>query len=145
MDANLENWMRKLEEAARGTFWDDLRCRLAKAEPGLVVVSLLAERRHLNGIGLLHGGVHASLLDSAMGIVAMIARPGDSVVTTNMNIHYLTPLGLGPITVTAELVHESRKTVTARGRVEDGEGRLGSWGSASFRVVGGEAPAVRPS
>lgn len=135
MDGRSERIVRKLEEAAKGTFWEQLGCVLEHAEPGKTVLSLEAERRHLNGIGMLHGGVHASLLDNAMGIAAMVARPGDKIVTTNLHIHYLAPLGPGKITVTAEIIHQSGKMITVYGKIEDSAGRLGSWGSGAFRVL----------
>ncbi|RKN84180.1 PaaI family thioesterase [Paenibacillus ginsengarvi] len=134
-DLELRRFVKKMEEAAKGTFWEELGCVLVRAEPGITVVTLDAGSRHLNGIGILHGGVHASLLDNTMGITAMVARPNDKIVTTNLNVHYLSPLGPGPVTVTAELIHESRKMVTVFGKIEDESGRLGSWGSGSFRVL----------
>lgn len=134
-DLELGRFVKKMEEAAKGTFWEELGCVLVRAEPGITVVTLDAGSRHLNGIGILHGGVHASLLDNTMGITAMVARPKDKIVTTNLNVHYLSPLGPGTVTVTAELIHESRKMVTVFGKIEDESGRLGSWGSGSFRVL----------
>lgn len=141
-EPDLQSILRRLEEAAKGTFWDYLGCKLEEAEPGKIVVSLKAAPWHLNGIGILHGGVHASLLDNAMGIVAMVARPVGKVVTTNLNVHYVAPLYVGKLFVTAELVHQSRKMITVQGSVEDEQGRLGSWGSGSYRVTGvGDPPA----
>lgn len=135
MDGKEEQFVRKLEQAAKGTFWEDLGCTLELVEPGKTVISLTAASRHMNGIGILHGGVHAALLDQAMGIVAMAARPNDKVVTTHLNVHYLTPLSPGKVTATAELIYQSRKMITVRGKVEDSFGRIGSWGSGSFRVL----------
>ncbi|MEF3301583.1 PaaI family thioesterase [Paenibacillus sp. GYB003] len=134
-EIDLDRFVRSMEEAAKGTFWEELGCSLERVEPGLTVVTLDVTGRHLNGIGILHGGVHASLLDNAMGITAMVARPRDKVVTTNLNVHYLSPLVPGKVTVTAELIHQSRKMVTVFGKIEDAQGRLGSWGSGSFRVL----------
>ncbi|MNR34424.1 Thioesterase superfamily protein [compost metagenome] len=84
---------------------------------------------------MVHGGVTSSLLDTAMGIIAMIARPEEKVVTTNLNVHFVSPLYAGRLLVTAELVHQSRKMITAQGRVEDSEGNLGTMGTGSFRVI----------
>lgn len=137
MEDETKRFVQKLEEMAKGTFWDELGCKFELAEGSRVVLSLEIEKRHLNGIGMLHGGVHASLLDNAMGLAAMIARPGEKVVTTNLNLHYLSPLFPGIVTVTAELVHQTRKIITAQGKIEDAQRLLGSWGTGSFRVIGG--------
>lgn len=141
MDGVWEQYVRRLEAEAKGTFWEELGCVLVRAEPGKTIVTLEAAKRHLNGIGILHGGVHASLLDNAMGITAMTARPHEKVVTTNLNVHYLSPLAPGKVTVTAELIHQTRRMITVYGKIEDGQGRIGSWGSGSFRVLADETPA----
>ena len=70
-----------------------------------------------------------------MGIVVMMARPEDKVVTTNLNVHFVAPLYEGRLLVTAELVHQSRKMITTQGRVVDREGNLGTMGTGTFRVI----------
>ncbi|MDF2723088.1 MAG: thioesterase [Paenibacillus sp.] len=135
MDGNTELWIRKLEQAAKGTFWELLGCSLVALDPEKAVIAITADARHMNHLGMLHGGVHASLLDQAMGIAAMAARPDDRVVTSGMNVHFLTPLGAGTITATAELLHQSHRTITVFAKIEDSGGTLGSWGSGSFRVL----------
>ncbi|MCD1257510.1 PaaI family thioesterase [Paenibacillus athensensis] len=127
--------LQQLVQAAKGTFWDYLGCELIRLEDRRVVVGLTAGRHHLNLIGLVNGGVLSSLLDNAMGIIVMLARPGEKVVTTNLNVQFVAPLYEGPLIVTAELLHQSRKMMTTLGRVTDGEGRLGTLGSGSFRVI----------
>lgn len=89
----------------------------------------------MNLIGIVHGGVTSSLLDNAMGMAVMLARPKDKVVTTNLNAHFVSPLKEGPLFVTAEVVHESRKIITATGRVTDEYGDLGTMGMGSFRII----------
>lgn len=135
MSDSIKEYMERLQHAAKGTFWDDLGCEFVSAEGGIVTVALDVTDRHLNMIGILHGGVHASLLDNAMGIAAMLARPDEKVVTTNLNMHYLTPLYKGRITVTASVKHQTRKIITAQGEIRDESGKLGSWSSGSYRVL----------
>jgi uncharacterized protein (TIGR00369 family) len=131
----MQDFVKRLEASARGTFWELLGCRLVSVDKKQATVTLEVEDRHLNGNGIMHGGVHASLLDNTMGILAMAARGSTDVVTTNLNIHYVAPLKRGTVTVTAELIHQSGKIITVRGVVSDAAGRLGSYGSASFRVL----------
>ncbi|WP_127579308.1 PaaI family thioesterase [Paenibacillus koleovorans] len=129
-----DGFLEKLLESASGTFWELLGCELHEAGVGYVKVTMEAEKRHLNTIGILHGGVHASLLDNAMGLAAMFARPGIKIVTTNLNMHYLVPLELGLVTVTGTIIHQSRSIITTQGEIRDAEGRLGSWGTGSYKV-----------
>jgi len=129
--ADYDRW----QEASRGTFWDHLGCAIEDVSAKKVVVSLQIERHHLNLIGILHGGVHATMLDSAMGLMAMIQRPKADVVTVNLNVNYVASVGEGKIIVTAEPVHSSRKLITAQAFARKENGDLLAFGTGTFRVI----------
>ncbi|MEW9698766.1 PaaI family thioesterase [Paenibacillus sp. SI8] len=131
----MEQRLRHLAEAAEPTFWGYLGCKFVSMESGVVTIALDAKPQHLNMIGIVHGGVLSSLLDNAMGIVIMTARPDEKAVTTNLNVHFVSPLKEGRLLVTAEIVHQSRKMITTQGRITDSEGNLGTIGTGTFRVV----------
>lgn len=138
MDDGNERITRRLQQlaaAAESTFWGFLGCEFVSINEGMLTIALEAKPHHLNPIGMVHGGVTSSLLDTAMGIIAMIARPEEKVVTTNLNVHFVSPLYAGRLIVTAELIHQSRKMITAQGRVVDSEGNLGTMGTGTFRVI----------
>jgi uncharacterized protein (TIGR00369 family) len=128
-------FLERLSEAAESTFWGFLGCQLERIRDDKIIVSLEAKPHHLNVIGIVHGGVLSSLLDNAMGIAVMLARPQDKVVTTNLNVHFVSPLKEGKLIVTAEVVHQSRKMITTYGTVTDDAGQLGTMGTGSFRVI----------
>lgn len=128
-------FLERLAEMAKGTFWDHIGAKLETVTANRAVVSLDIRPHHLNLIGILHGGVHATLIDSAMGLVAMANRPNEDVVTTNLHMHYLLPADHGALTVTAELVHSSRRTITIQGRAHNGKGELCAFGTGTFRAV----------
>jgi uncharacterized protein (TIGR00369 family) len=100
-----------------------------------VIVTLEVREHHLNLIGILHGGVHATLLDSAMGIIAMAARPGEDVVTSSMNVHFTSPIRIGKVTAIAEIVHVSGKTITTQATLRSDKDALCSLATASFRII----------
>ncbi len=91
-----EQYIKKLSEAAKHTFWDYLGCSLESLSDNKVVVTLDIKPHHLNLMGIVHGGVTSSLLDNAMGIAVMAARPNDQCVTTNLNVHFVSPLKKRP-------------------------------------------------
>jgi uncharacterized protein (TIGR00369 family) len=124
-----------LKKAAQGTFWEHLGCRLVAADAGKASVELDVQKQHLNGIGILHGGVHASLLDNTMGLAAMSLAQSPQVVTMNLQIHFTAPLEVGKVTVTAEAMHRSIRTIIVIGRLLDEQGRLGSMATGSFRIL----------
>jgi uncharacterized protein (TIGR00369 family) len=128
-----EQAIQRLAKAAESTFWGFLGCELVSVTDNQVTISLEAQSHHMNIIGIVHGGVLSSLLDNAMGIAVMATRPEDKVVTTNLNVHFVSPLKEGKLIVTAEIVHQSRKMITTQGRVTDAEGNLSTIGTGSFR------------
>lgn len=131
----LQHKFEKLLTEAQRTFWGYLGCELVSLEEKKVVVSLDVKEHHLNPLGILHGGVHCSVLDSAMGIAAMAARPNENMVTSNLNIHFTSPVSKGKVTAVAEIVHMSGKLVTAQGTLSDDNNRLLAMATASFRVI----------
>ncbi|GGG03320.1 PaaI family thioesterase [Paenibacillus abyssi] len=136
MDLNkLDDRLLSLAEKAKQTFWGYLGCELVSMDAHKVVVSLEVEEHHLNLIGIMHGGVHTSLLDSAMGLVAMAARPNEDMVTSNLNIHFTAPAVKGKVTAIAEIVHMSGKMITTQGTLINEQGTLCSMATASFRVI----------
>ncbi|NBD27527.1 PaaI family thioesterase [Paenibacillus glycinis] len=124
-----------MESAAKQTFWGYLGCELVSADPGRAAISLRLRPEHLNMAGIVHGGVLASLLDNAMGLVAILACPEERTVTTGLNVHYLQSSSEGVLTCEAELIHRSRRTLTLEGRIADNNGELLVWGSGTFRRV----------
>jgi uncharacterized protein (TIGR00369 family) len=101
-------------------------------QPGKAVFHLDVGDQHLNGSGAVHGGVHATLMDSAMA-VALIAL-GLRVSTTQMTVHYLGPATGPRISCTAQLTHRTRRTALAEARIHDGD-TLIAIGTASFHIV----------
>ncbi|GAA0134362.1 PaaI family thioesterase [Paenibacillus sp. YSY-4.3] len=133
LQRNIEKW----NAMAKNTFWDYLGCKIAEIHEGKVIVTLDIQPHHLNLIGIVHGGVYATLVDSAMGLTAMIARPDDSVVTTNLSMNYVAKSEGGRIVVTAEIVHSSRKSISTQAYVRLESGELCAFGTGTFRVING--------
>ncbi|MFD0714604.1 PaaI family thioesterase [Paenibacillus sp. GCM10027626] len=139
------NWLEELERLARqaeNSYWGFLGCKLVHAGEDEVIVALDIKPHHLNLLGILHGGVHAALLDSAMGLAAMTARRNANLVTSAMHIHYTAPVTAQRVTATAKVLHQSGRTVTTEGRLWSGEagsgaddGVLCAITTASYRVA----------
>lgn len=130
-----DGWLKKLERQAEGTFWDDLGCRAVEVSQERTVIVLDAEARHLNAMGIVHGGVLASLLDNAMGLAVMRAHPEKRTVTTNLNVHFVAPFDAGTLTTTATILHGTRSTITVQASIVDQNGKLGTIGTGSFRLL----------
>lgn len=129
-----------LEEQGRGTFWEYLGCRPVQVTAHEAIAELDILPHHLNVMGVLHGGVYASLLDSVMGVLAMVLRPGLPVVTSNLNLHFTAPATSDKIRAVAHLVCASKRTLTVEGRVTDADDRLCAYATGTFRVLRVDGP-----
>jgi uncharacterized protein (TIGR00369 family) len=98
-----------------------------EAEPGRVTFALDPAEFHLNPFGLVHGGVLAAMLDTAMGCAVHSLLPAATgYVTGEMNTRFLRPatLSTGPLACTGQVVHAGTSTMVAEARVIDGQGHV---------------------
>jgi len=97
-----------LYRAARQGFHHEVGFRVdaVRSSPGDCTVTGRVERRHLNINGIVHGGVYATILDTAMGaaVVSMLA-PGETTATTSLYVEFLRAAREGD-------------TLSARGRIQ---------------------------
>ena len=74
------------------------------ADDGTARLSLHVTEDHFNPAGTLHGGVLATLVDTAMGAaVRSTSADSDVPATSQLTITYLRPGAPGPVTVTARV------------------------------------------
>jgi uncharacterized protein (TIGR00369 family) len=92
------------DDAATGGFAERLGVRTGSAEEGRATVRFDATDEHLNPAGTLHGGVLATLVDTAMGLAVRSATGEEDVpATSQLTVTYLRPGKPGPLTVTAQV------------------------------------------
>ena len=115
------------------TFSRHIKAKVEEVEPGRAVLHIDVEDIHFNGNGTLHGGVYTSLIDNAMGL-SVSSLVGLRTATTQMNVHFLGAVSEGRITCRGEVVHRTRRTATAEGRVYDDGGNLVAMGTGAFRI-----------
>src|SRR5918999_1148134 len=96
-------------------------------EDGRVVVTFQAAEHLANPFGTVHGGVLATVLDSAMGMAALTALPeGATTTTLALEVKYLRPVATDAGVLRAEgvVIHAGRRVVTAEGRLVGPDDRL---------------------
>jgi uncharacterized protein (TIGR00369 family) len=100
---------------------------LVEVEPGHAVFELAPAEQHYNPIGVVHGGVAMTLLDSAMGCAVQTGMPaGGGYTTLEAKTHLVRPVTAetGRLRAIGKLVHAGKRVATAEGRLEDAQGRL---------------------
>lgn len=87
-----------------------LGLELGEMKPGIAKLHLDMRDELKQNQGVAHGGVVASLIDTAAAF-AVVTRlePGERVTTTDLTIHYLRSITSGRLTATARIVRGGRR------------------------------------
>jgi uncharacterized protein (TIGR00369 family) len=109
--------------------------RLAGAERGSVRLTFEAGLEQINLQGLIHGGVIATLADTAMGLaVRSSMEPNRRHVTIELGVHYLLPARPGRLEAIGRAVRVGSQVAYAEADVLDMQGRLLARGNGTYAV-----------
>lgn len=91
-----------------------------------------------NPLGTVHGGVIATLLDSAMGCAVQTTLPAATgYTTTDLQVRYVRPVTdrSGRLECEGTVVHRGARLATAEGRLTDAHGRLLAHATTSCLIL----------
>ena len=111
---------------------------IAEVSEGRVVFAAEPSEYQYNPLGTVHGGVMATLLDSALGCAVQSMLPaGTSYTTLELKVNYLRPVTTKTGTVYAEgkLIHLGGRIATAEGRLTDADGKLYAHGTTTCIIL----------
>jgi uncharacterized protein (TIGR00369 family) len=134
-----------------GGVWDiaELAHRLRNSAPGQLfgyeldaigegkaTMSLRVMDRHKQIHGVVHGGILASLADTAGAMAAYPLLPkGTRLATVEMTINYLEPVDRGPIIAEARVLRLGRTLAVAECEIKDAEGKLAAKSLLTFAIM----------
>src|SRR5215217_1205605 len=101
--------------------------RGVSAEPGRAIFEMVPGQQHYNPIGVVHGGIAMTLLDSAMGCAVQTQMPAGGGYTTleaKTNLVRAITAETGPLRAIGKVVHAGKRVATAEARLEDPSGKL---------------------
>jgi uncharacterized protein (TIGR00369 family) len=107
-------------------------------EPGRVVFSFAPEEFHYNPIGSVHGGVYATLLDSATGCAVHSMLPaGVGYTSLDLTVKFLRAITVdtGRVRCTGTVTHLGGRTALAEARLVDEADRLLGTAISSILVI----------
>ena len=113
---------------------------LTQVEPGQVVFECTPGERHYNPIGVVHGGLAMTLLDSCMGCAVQTHMPAGSGYTTleaKTNLVRAITAETGKLRAIGRTVHVGKRMATAEGRLEDAAGKLYAHATTTCIVLNG--------
>ena len=117
--------------------------KIDRMEGGEAEVSAALTSELLNSGGMAHGGLLATLVDSAAGAAAFsITDPQKMAVTTDFNMTCLKSAGEGLLIASGKLVHRGRRMLHAEVEVRS-QGDLLVRGAVSFMIVDRPVPSTR--
>ena len=116
---------------------DLIRMTAVSAGEGTVEFHCLPDESAYNPIGLVHGGLVCTLLDSVAGCaIHTTLPPGIGYTSLEIKVSYLRPvrLGDGELTAVGRVTKPGRRAAFADGEVRDSSGRLISTASSTCLV-----------
>jgi uncharacterized protein (TIGR00369 family) len=100
---------------------------MTEAGEGRVVLTIEPAEYHYNIMGMVHGGISATLLDTGMGLSVLSLLPaGHRFTTLEIKVNYLRPITerTGIVTCEGTIIHRGARIATSEARITDARGKL---------------------
>src|SRR5438093_5672278 len=127
---------RALLDAAPDGWMETLGARISEAEPGRVVLELVAGPQHRHGGGVVQGGVITQIADAAMGMSLATLQP-DGVwnTTIELKINFVRPAIEGRLRAVGRVVEMRQTLLFSEADVFDDRDRLVARASSTCMPV----------
>jgi len=120
-----------------------LRMELVSISVDQSVVKLKTEQCHLQPFGIVHGGVLATLIDTATFWSVFLRLPEDAgLVNIDLKLNYLKSVSTGAMTAQGRCIRAGRSINYAEASVKDKEGNLIAHGTSTLMVLPGKGIRV---
>lgn len=99
--------------------------KLETAEPGRATLRMKVQPRHMQIHGVVHGGVLASLADTAGGLAIYLSLPrGARAATVEMKINFLEPVEGGTVFAEARILRQGKYLAVVECDLHDDRSRM---------------------
>jgi len=127
---------RALLEAPPAGWMETLGARIAEAEPGRVVLELIAGPQHRHGGGVVQGGVITQIADAAMGMsLATLQEDGTWNTTVELKINFVRPAIEGRLRAVGRVIEMRPTLLFSEADVLDDRDRLVARASSTCMPV----------
>ncbi|WP_269410675.1 PaaI family thioesterase [Lentibacillus daqui] len=130
--------MQQLEEVRKSfetsPFFYHLGFEITHFQEGDVRLKLPVTRQLLNANQILHGGVHASMIDFVLGMVIR-STTRTRCITMNLNVNYFAPADSGSLFAQGRILQQGYRTVTAEGEILEEQGEMLAKGTGTFKLI----------
>jgi uncharacterized protein (TIGR00369 family) len=111
--------------------------RVTRIEEGLAVFEFEAGEHVFNPLGMVHGGVVSTLLDTAMGCAVHSMLPaGNTYSTAEIKVNFIRPVTRvdGRLLCEGRVIHVGKRLATAEGRLMDEDQKLYAHGLTTCMI-----------
>lgn len=113
--------------------------RLVSIEMDQARVAMDVGPNHLQPLGTVHGGILATLIDTATYWAAFLPLPEDAgLVNVDLKLNYLRPVSHGVLIADGRCLRSGRTISYAEARVTDGDGHLVAHGTSTLMTLPGK-------
>lgn len=139
-----DNYINKLIEMVNTSPYPrHLRMQLVSISVDQAMVKLKTEQCHLQPFGIVHGGVLATLVDTATFWSVFLRLPEDAgLVNIDLKLNYLKSISTGLMTAQGRCIRAGRSINYAEASVKDKEGNLIAHGTSTLMVLPGKGIRV---
>jgi len=133
--SQLSETQRKRIEDALSTvpFAKLLGIKLDAIEAGEATLSLHIREEFKQNAGVVHGGVIASLIDSATAFAILpLLNPDERTTTVDLTISYLRPLVAGVVVARAKVLRAGRRMIATSAELFDDDGKLAATALSTY-------------
>jgi len=112
--------------------------RVVEADPGRIVFAAQPLPVHYNGMGSVHGGFTATLLDTALGGACNTTMgPGRAYATVDLKVTLVRPLRreVGEVRCIATAIQTGSRLATSEARIVDARDKIYAHGTATCMAV----------
>ena len=136
---NPEYHQRLLQAVNSSAYPSHLAFRLVEVSDGACRLELEVAPQHFQPFGIVHGGVIATLLDTATFWAGFCALPEDAgLVNVDLKLNYLKAVSGGRLLATGKCLRAGRQLSYTEASVTDERGELVAHGTSTLMVLPGK-------
>ncbi len=110
--------------------------RVAEVTPGRIILDVTPDGRHLNPLGVVHGGFAATCLDGAAALALFSTLQADTAyATVDLNVKYVRALRQNEVyQAEGRLIDRTKRLAICDAEIRDASGTLFARASATLMV-----------
>lgn len=138
-------YIRELVETINTSpFPEHMAMRLAAIDVDRAVIELRTAHCHLQAYGIVHGGVLATLIDTATFWSVYLRIPEDAgLVNIDLKLNYLQPVAIGLLTAEGRAIRSGSKICYAESEVWSIDRELVAHGTSTLMILPGKGLKMR--